>query len=327
MEPIPQYSSVQGIESRWKSFLARVVKTREKYSESRFPVQLFALVDTRGLPDLRSALERLESVSFASLWDETEIASFSDIAPLLIDVEANIASPSVTDRLLERLWRFADDGFMVTWLWSAQSIEDLTKHLRTYCEYTLPDRRAFYLHFYDNRILDRLRTVWSSDEWDCFASAADEIWYRHRSGDDVCWEARTTSQLNTPDIFEMNHEQHAALFSLGYPDKLVLHLRTSCGAEIGHIESSELYRLICNQIDRAARYRISDEHDLRAYVTHGVLISPTFDEHALVHHHLQASVQGEMSFLDALKRVADCDWSSIKAEHDDIEFSQTDAST
>ncbi|MEJ0003715.1 MAG: DUF4123 domain-containing protein [Pararobbsia sp.] len=288
---------------RREQFHARVCATWTHLSETHRAVRLYALVDARGLPELRSALERLDSISFASLWDGTDLSAFKDIAPLLIEVDLGAADTDIPHHLLERLRRFSDDGFMVTWIWAPHELAPLAAHFRAHCEYTLADRRAFYLHFYDNRILGRLRLTWTAEEWTRFASVALEIWYRNRSGEDESWHADTVSQPISNVSLALTDEQHLALFSLGYADKVAMELTEVHGPLLEHLSSGDLVQTVRTQIERATRYGIRDERDMLGYVAKGLLGSPNFDEHPLIQKGLESARHGDVPLAEVLSQV------------------------
>ncbi|MFL9903836.1 DUF4123 domain-containing protein [Paraburkholderia fungorum] len=305
MSAIVQQSLIQDADSRWAAFRSHVGVTREKFERGAPSTCLYALVDTRGLPDLRSALERLDSILFASLWDGSDLSAFEDIAPLVIKIDLGAAGTDVPQQLLKRLWRFADEGFMVTWIWSPFALHELANHFRAYCEYTLPDRRTFYLHFYDNRILERLRLTWTAEEWARFAGVAFEMGYRNGAGVECIWSADTPRLSEETTAPALTLEQHLALLALGIPDKLAMQLREICGSFIDHLSPQALREAVRIQVERAARYRIQYEGDLLLYATKGLLISPRFDENPQIQPQLELASYGDVSFFDVLSQIDD----------------------
>lgn len=303
MTATAEQSGEQNTDSWWGAFQARVEAARHKYDCIDPSTCLYALVDTRGQPDLRAALERLASIPFASLWDGTDLALLRDIAPLLIKVDLGAADAELTCHLLKRLWRFYDGGFMVTWIWSPHGLDELAGHFRVYCEYALPDRRAFYLHFYDNRILETIRLTWTDEEWTLFASVAFEVWYRKRSGEECLWGANTLSQRGRDTPLELTDEQHLKLLSRGYADKVATQLREIYGSHVDHLSSGALYEAVQTQVARARGYGIREEQDMLRYVAKGLLISPRFDEHPLIGKRLKFGSSGTIPFAEVLSRV------------------------
>ncbi|MBH9703049.1 DUF4123 domain-containing protein, partial [Burkholderia cepacia] len=79
---------------------------------------------------------------------------------------------------LRQLWLDAVDLHAVTWLWSTWSFDALDAHLRRYVQYKLPNGRSYYLFFFDNHVLARLRQVWSDTQTQQFVAPFTEIRYR-----------------------------------------------------------------------------------------------------------------------------------------------------
>jgi hypothetical protein len=273
-------------------------------------------VDGRGNPGIDALLARVPGLGYTSLWRDTAIESYTDVAPYLVTLErAELEDErSLQYRLARRLWREATTP-MLTWLWSPFDLESIALHYRRYTTYSLANRKAYYLHFHDNRILERLRRVWTEEEGQAFVAPCFEIGYRDRSLFDVAWENESQPVLSkTDDSLELSNEQHQLLIDLGYADKVTLQLRTVCGAALDHFTPTELYDVVCSQLERASSYRIHDEVALLNFVTCGVLISPTFDEHPVILNRLMAASRGEMSAVDALGGVTDDLWSAIQKD-------------
>lgn len=288
---------------RWEKFWSYVQVTQERLSAENPTVRFYALVDARELPELRGALERLGTASFEALWDGTDLSAHKEISPLLIAVELNSATSDIPRQLLRRLWKFSEEAFMVTWIWSPYALRELAVHFRSYCEYTLPDRRTFYLHFYDNRILERLRLTWTQEEQGRFASVAFQIWYRGRAGDDCVWCTDLPQRPAHVEAMEMTGEQHLGLLSLGYADKLTSQIRDVGGELTDHLLPEELYQAVYEQVKRAARYRIRDERDMQRYVINGLRFSPRFDEHLSIRYLLELASYGDITFDVALSKI------------------------
>ncbi|GAB3626081.1 DUF4123 domain-containing protein [Pandoraea terrae] len=298
-------NGAEGAAACWQGFGAHVHETQVRLSEVNAATRLYALVDTRGLSDLRNALSRLEVIQFEALWDETDLSAHKDISPLLIAIDVNASVPDIPLQLLERLWQFSQDDFVVTWIWSSYGLPELTRHFRAHCEYRLEDRRAFYLHYYDNRILEWLRDVWTPEEQHRFASVAFEIWHRKRTGGECVWREAEPQRPQCTLTLEMTNEQHLALLALGIPDKLALQLRELLGGRLAHLSAEALYQVVRDQMERAARYRIRDEGDMLQYVSKGLLVARRFDEHPLIQHQLTLASSGDIPFADVLSKVND----------------------
>jgi hypothetical protein len=303
MENASYQPSASDVDSRWTAFHSRIEIARDEYAVAFAATRLYALVDTRELPELRHALEQIGNAPFHALWDGTDLSAHKEISPLLIMVDLGASDPALPLQLLKRLWRFSEDGFMVSWIWSPYQLDDVAKHLRGYCEYTLPDRRAFYLHFYDNRILERLRQVWTPEEQTDFASVGFSIWYRNRARDECIWGNAELPRMEFKPTQTMTEEQHLALLDFGVADKIALQIATLVGARLDHLSAEELYRAVHEQVERAARYRINDERDMLTYVFKGLFVSPHFDERPSIQAQLERASIGRASFSDVLSSV------------------------
>ena len=288
------------------AFTSRVYATRERINqtEEQRAVSLFALVDTRSVPELRSALNRLESIPFVALWDGTDLATHENVSPLLIELGLDAEDGDTAQALLKRLWEFSVHGFSVTWIWSFHELTTVAMHLQSYCEYTLPDRSTFYLHFGDNRILERLRKIWTTDEWSRFASVAHEIWYRQRSGESVSWGSDAdASHAITAEPLVMTDDQHRALLEMGYADKAAMELRGVLGTNVNMFSADQLHRAVADQIERATAHGITEEPAVLRYAAFGLLYSPNFDEHPEVRKLLQSARYGDVPLARALSEI------------------------
>jgi len=177
-------------------------------------------------------------------------------------------------------------------------------HLQSYCEYTLPDRSTFYLHFGDNRILERLRKIWTTDEWSRFASVAHEIWYRQRSGESVSWGSDAdASHAITAEPLVMTDDQHRALLEMGYADKAAMELRGVLGTNVNMFSADQLHRAVADQIERATAHGITEEPAVLRYAAFGLLYSPNFDEHPEVRKLLQSARYGDVPLARALSEI------------------------
>lgn len=311
---IADLSSASGADPRWLAFKDRIAAMYGRFGETDPRTSLYAIVETRGIPDLRAALGKLDAVSFVSLWDGSDLAAHWDIAPLLVRLDLGFEETDATHQmLLRRLWRFFVGGDMVTWIWSPFALEDLAKHFRSYCEYRLSDRRGFFLHFYDNRILGHLRLAWSPDDAQQFIAPCAEIWLRERFGADVTWENPDSPILpGRRNLNCLTDEQHQRLLELSQPDKVALLLRHACGTAIDHLSERELFELVRDQLERAASYGVTGEEDVSRYVTTGVLVGARFDEYPIVQALLIRVRRGELTFGEALSEVSADVWDAIK---------------
>ena len=304
-------------DSAWQAWLERLRGGARTYDEREGPCHLYVVADSRGNPGFNKLLEQVPGLQWASLWRDSAIETYSDVAPYLFAIERGALDDarSLPHRLIRRIWREDPAHQMLTWMWSPFSIEVLGEHYRRYCTYALPDRRQFYLHFYDNRILARLREVWTPAEQAAFIGPCAEIWYTDRLLGDVTWTNESVVRTDASEaVPPLSSEQHHQLIELGYPDKLALHLRTTCGVRLDHLTPDQLYRSVSGLLERAGTYRIRLEGDLLTYVMCGVLSAPNFDEHPEIHDRLLAVARGETQLAEALGAVSDHVWDVIREE-------------
>jgi hypothetical protein len=301
----PQFSG-RDLESAWGGWHQRLCTQSRATSSGRQPLHLYILADSRANPDLDKLLAQVPGLKWESLWRGSVLESYTDIAPYLIHIDrfALEDDRNLETRLARRLWREGAHKHMLTWLWSPSRLEVLGAHFRSFGRYVTPDQHAYFLHFYDNRILERLRQVWSMDEAQAFLAPCSEIWYSDRDLHDVVWENAMAPAYAVSDGERiMSLEQHAELFRLGYADKLCLQLRDIYGAGLDNWTDADLYRAVSEQIERASRYRITTENDLLSFVSKGIVISSRFDEHPVINDRLNRARNGEIAHVEALGKI------------------------
>jgi hypothetical protein len=306
---------VQG-DAGWQRCFERLQAVYDKYEARDQSVFLFVMVDGRGHLGIDKLLSQVPELECTSLWADTAIESHADMAPYVIALDRReLANErSLQHRLARRLWREAAVPTL-TWLWSPYDIEYVAAHYRSYLTYSLTTRQAYYLHFYDNRVLERLRDVWSEQQAQQFIAPCFEIGYRDRSFSDIAWENPVPPAILADEVpAPLTDDQHQLLIGLAYADKLTLHLRTQCGVRLAHFTTSELHQRVCDQLVRAGSYRLDDDFSLMKFLAWGLLVSPTFDEHPLIRERLLAVAHGEVSLVDALGDVADDAGRAILAE-------------
>ncbi|MCA8034022.1 DUF4123 domain-containing protein [Burkholderia arboris] len=308
-------------ELEWPAFLETLKASVARTDDARNAMRLYVLVDTRGYQELDVQLAAVPRLRHASLWTDTGLDAYTDIAPYLIAFDHDAINDENAEqyRLLRQLWLEAVDLHAVTWLWSTWSFDALDQHLRQYVQYRLPNGRAYYLFFFDNHVLGRLRQVWRDTQAQRFVAPFGEIRYRDRRLGEVVW--RNDMQANegavpVGDAPGLNEQQHAQLIELGYPDKLVLKFRETMGAMVDHMSDAELHDRVVEQLDRAAAHEIAEEAGLQCYVMTGVLVSPRFDEHPAVKSRLEAASRGETSVDAALASIDDATWDAIRDAHE-----------
>ncbi|MBY4869102.1 MULTISPECIES: DUF4123 domain-containing protein [Burkholderia] len=284
----------------------RLLAQFEAFDAQDVSAYLYILADARANPDLDKLLAQVPGLEWQSLWDGTVLESYTDIAPYLIAIDrfAFDDPRGLQSRLVRRLWRESTGLHMLTWIWSPFPNRSLLEHFRSFCRYSTPDKRAYFLHFYDNRILDRLRAVWNAEQARTFLSPCAEIWHRDRELNEIIWrnDAGVVDAIVAREQV-MTVEQHMALLHLGRADKLAMQLRTMYGAMLDDFTDLMLYRRVSVQLERAGRYRIADDDDLLNYVSKGVVIAPRFDEHPVIQERLAHAMSGEKTFRNALSRI------------------------
>ncbi|MFD1972633.1 DUF4123 domain-containing protein [Trinickia caryophylli] len=216
--PDPVIASSQDNEFSWEKWRESLLAQFDVVQNDERRTQLYLLVDSRANPGLDKLLPLVPGLAWASLWQESLLESYTDIAPYLIQID-RIAFGDPRDlqsRLVRRLWKEGRDLHMLTWIWSPLSLKSLNLHFRHYCRYATPDKRAFFLHFYDNRILERLLAVWTEEEAHAFLSPCEELWYRDRDLNEVIWRNdAAATDLATIDEQVLSVDQHKTLLWLG----------------------------------------------------------------------------------------------------------------
>ncbi|MCA8409377.1 DUF4123 domain-containing protein [Burkholderia cenocepacia] len=308
-------------EPEWPAFLETLKVSVTRTADAGSAMRLYALVDTRGYQELDVQLAAVPRLRCASLWADTGLDAYTDIAPYLIafDHDAINEENAEQHRLLRQLWLEAVDLHAVTWLWSTWSFDALDQHLRQYVQYKLPNGRAYYLFFFDNHVLGRLRQVWSDTQAQQFVAPFGEIRYRDRRLGEVVWRndmPASEGAVPMGDAPGLSERQHAQLIELGYPDKLVLKFRETMGAMVDHLSDVGLHDRVVEQLDRAAAHGIAEEAELQCYVMTGVLVAPRFDEHPAVKSCLEAASRGETSVDAALASIDDATWDAIRDAHE-----------
>ncbi|WP_233633650.1 DUF4123 domain-containing protein [Burkholderia cenocepacia] len=136
-------------EPEWPAFLETLKASVTRTDDAGSAMRIYALVDTRGYQELDVQLAAVPRLRCASLWADTGLDAYTDIAPYLIafDHDAINDENAEQHRLLRQLWLEAVDLHAVTWLWSTWSFDALDQHLCQYVQYKLPNGRAYYLFF------------------------------------------------------------------------------------------------------------------------------------------------------------------------------------
>lgn len=307
MMPEPtSLTSALDVESAWGKWREHLLTQFEMLSDEALRAKLYLLVDSRANHGVDKLLPQVPGLAWASLWQGSVLESYTDIAPYLIQIDRMAFSDprDLQNRLVRRLWKEGFEQYMLTWVWSPLDLESLSRHFRHYCSYTTPDKRAYFLHWYDNRILERMRTVWTAEQVRAFLSPCAELWYRDRDQNDVVWhnDAEAVDSAITEEQV-LSVDQHGQLLKLGMPDKFAMQLREMYGAILDSVSDTTLFHRVSEQLGRAERYRIVEDDDLLNFVSKGLVISPRFDEHPVIEERLARAMQGAMTYRDALTGI------------------------
>lgn len=290
-------------DAAWEQWRLRLLSRFEALSGQDSPANLYVLADGRANPGLDQLLAKVPGLSWRNLWEGSVLESYTDIAPYLIHVrQAALEAPrELAGRLARRIWMDGASRHTLTWIWSPFSLDALNEHLKHHALYSTPDKRGFFLHFYDNRILERLRKVWAEPQENDFVAPCNEIWYSDRDFSPIVWRnEKEPALIDLGDAHELSAEQHAGLLALGHADKLAMQLREMYGSRLDAYSEADLHRRVIGQLDRASRYRLKDDDDFLNYVVKGVMLSPRFDEHPVIQERLTRALNGEISHREAL---------------------------
>ncbi|WP_321782355.1 DUF4123 domain-containing protein [Paraburkholderia sp. J94] len=309
-----QEDVVNARQEEWPAWLSGLRAKLTAYVQADIDARLYLLVDTRGYQNLHERLANETRLRHVSLWKGIELEEYPEISPYLIEFDPHVlfGNDEAGLRMLEQLWCEAVDLYALTWIWSPFSIEQVDAHLRRYVMYELPNGRAYYLFFFDNHVLPRLRQVWSEKQAREFIGPFVEMGYRTRRLEEATWRNELPPTL-TRTVSPLSAEQHDGLLQLGYADKLALKFRVTMGTSLDHLSDIELYEQTLEQLERSGRYRITGDESLSAYVMTGLLIGPRFDEHPAVQAQLAAVMRKEMDAAQAFEAIDDATWDEIRA--------------
>ncbi|CAB3692375.1 hypothetical protein LMG26696_04976 [Achromobacter pulmonis] len=227
----------------------------------------YAIVDFRGHPDLLARIRATPDLSFGSIWAQTGLDIYADVAPLLIEIDGAsqgvLRGPryagfnTVLVRVLEALHERAGGRYAMQCFASAVPLEKLLAHFGRFCDYALPDASEFFLHWYDSRILARALLVWTPEQRARFAAPMITLRYALRDGSQA--ELPGTGRLpaeRAQGIERFTPEQHQMLFDLDYPDKLAVQLRRLYpGLLPGNPDQDALVPRVQAQLERARAWR------------------------------------------------------------------------
>lgn len=305
------------------STFAELPHHRGPYGEA---ARAYVIVDFRGHPDLLARITATEDMSFGSVWAQTGLDIYGDVAPLLIEVDGasqgvlrgpprvDFSTPLV--RVLNALHERSSGRYAMMSFASAVPLEKLIAHFGRFCDYALPDASEFFLHWYDTRILARALQVWTAEQSARFASPLITLRYALRDGSLAELSGTGRLPADQPDgIQRFSPEQHQMLFDLDYPDKLAVQLRRLYpGLLPGDPDQDALVPRVQAQLERARAHGVAGDKDTFDYVAWGISISPRFDEHPLIREGLRGYQPGDEGALaKALAGVPDAVWDEVQA--------------
>ncbi|CAB3898535.1 DUF4123 domain-containing protein [Achromobacter piechaudii] len=307
------------------STISELPHHRGPYGEA---ARAYVIVDFRGHPDLLARITATEDLSFGSIWAQTGLDIYGDVAPLLIDVDGasqgvlrgpprpDFSTPLV--RVLDALHERDGGRYAMMSFASAVPLEKLIAHFGHFCDYALPDASEFFLHWYDTRILARALQVWTPAQRERFASPLITLRYPLRDGGQAeLAGAGRLPQAPVQGIQRFTPEQHQMLFDLDYPDKIAVQLRRLYpGLLPGDPDQDALVPRVQAQLERARAHGVAGDKDTFDYVAWGVSISPRFDEHPRIREGLRAyRPDGDGALARALAGVPDAVWDEVQAMH------------
>lgn len=307
------------------STMAELPQHRGPYGEA---ARAYVIVDFRGHPDLLARITATEDLSFGSIWAQTGLDIYGDVAPLLIEVDgasqgvlrgprrADFSTPLV--RVLNALHERNGGRYAMMSFASAVPLEKLIAHFGRFCDYALPDASEFFLHWYDARILARAQQVWTAEQRTRFASPLITLRYALRDGTQADVSGTGRLPADAPDgIQRFTPEQHQMLFDLDYPDKLAVQLRRLYpGLLPGDPDQDALVPRVQAQLERARAHGVKGDKDTFDYVAWGVSISPAFDEHPLIREGLRGyRPDADGALAKVLASVPDAVWDEVQALH------------
>lgn len=307
------------------STMAELPQHRGPYGEA---ARAYVIVDFRGHPDLLARITATEDLSFGSIWAQTGLDIYGDVAPLLIEVDGAsqgvLRGPRRADfstslvRVLNALHERNGGRYAMMSFASAVPLEKLIAHFGRFCDYALPDASEFFLHWYDARILARALQVWTAEQRTRFASPLITLRYALRDGTQADVSGTGRLPAEPPDgIQRFTPEQHQMLFDLDYPDKLAVQLRRLYpGLLPGDPDQDALVPRVQAQLERARAHGVKGDKDTFDYVAWGVSISPGFDEHPLIREGLRGyRPDADGALAKALASVPDAVWDEVQALH------------
>lgn len=311
----------------WVDRIGRIADQQVRLrSTDEGPVRCYALIDMRGYPDISMALWEDPATPTWRLWDGTDLESYGDISPMLVeidlaamsDAEEHAGKPAIPAtsalRCLSQIDQTSQGGYAITCLLSPSDGQSLARHYRAYCEYSLPDGHAYYLHFYDSRILCRLMNVWDASQRAALLSPVYEFHYRLSDGSIAILknDPKTCAERAlSPETPILDSRQHEMLLEQDYPDKVLLQLRRHLPDALDGCTYEDAYRRIVEQLDRARGHGLTTERDHFDYVAFALTTSDRFDEHPGVLACLLDARSRQIPVAEAFSALSEEFWDDI----------------
>ncbi|MFC4278622.1 DUF4123 domain-containing protein [Achromobacter aloeverae] len=314
----------------WEATLADLVAELPRYRGPHGEAaRACVVVDFRGHPDLLALLLKAGNLTFGSVWAQTGLDVYGDVAPMIIELDgasqdvlggARTGDVSTTLlRLLHALHERDGGRYAMIGFCSAAPLEALIAHFGHFCDYALPDGREFFVHWYDSRILVRALQVWDEAQRADFLAPLGTLAYAQRGGDYARVQGGALASVDPHgDILRLTPGQHQLFFDLDYPDKLAVQLRRLyMGMLPGDPGQDALVPRVRDQLERARGHGVAGDKDTFDYVAWGISISPRFDEHPLIKAALAAyrpDADGGLS--GCLAHVPDSVWDELQSAED-----------
>ncbi|HEY4293616.1 DUF4123 domain-containing protein [Luteibacter sp.] len=236
----------------------------------------FLLVDGRAFVEAPEVMAALPEAGGISLWQGSLLESLKHIAPFLLPYDR--LRPSDDDALevkvARRLWADEDRRYALTWLCSHAPLHVIAAHLQRHTKVTREDGKQFYQHFYDNRILHGLRSVWTAEQAQAFLGQVGYLCYERRPGLVERWEPAPSSDgkaASTEGLPQITFAQQEALAMACSAGKMALRLRTAAPGALGSMSDAQLHARVDALFDEAMADGIHTPSEIYAFVRGVVL--------------------------------------------------------
>ena len=139
----------------------------ERQKQSRYKLNLYALID--GLEYERLFRDEIvESEGVAPLFIQPNNQDFAFAGPWILNVS------QLSDDLKSQIIKLEQTYPSVSWIMSSLSFNYLLNHLERKLHLTLEDNRYALLRYYDPRVLNRLPSVFTPEQFKLFTLQINE---------------------------------------------------------------------------------------------------------------------------------------------------------